>query len=75
MGIRSVGESRFANLRAVRKAFSDPETWYLRIPSLSMCENAVTLSQISLNSELETIKRLNEAAGRHKLKTPDHHHD
>jgi predicted amino acid racemase len=68
MGIRSVGESRFANLRAVRRAFSDPETWYLRIPSLSMCENAVTLSQISLNSELETIKRLNEAAGRHKLR-------
>lgn len=68
MGIRSVGESRFANLRAVRRAFPDPETWYLRIPSLSMCENAVTLSDVSLNSELETIRRLNEAAGRHGLR-------
>lgn len=64
MGVRSVGDSRFSNLRAVRRAFAQPETWYLRIPGLSMCENVVSLAQVSLNSERETIEQLNEAAAR-----------
>lgn len=62
MGVRSVGDSRFSNLRVVRRAFTEPETWYLRIPGISMCESVVSLAEVSLNSERETIERLNEAA-------------
>ncbi|HNR32387.1 MAG TPA: alanine racemase [Candidatus Hydrogenedentes bacterium] len=62
MGVRSVGESRLTHLRAVRRVFEDPETWYLRIPRLSMCNTVVTMAHVSLNSEIETIARLNEAA-------------
>ena len=65
MGVRSVGDSRFANLRAVRRRFTHPEIWYLRIPSLTNCDKVVALAQTSLNSELETIVRLDEAAARH----------
>jgi len=67
MGIRSVGDSRFANLRAVRRKFPDPKTWYLRIPSLTNCDTVVSLAQTSLNSELETIMRLDEAAARQRI--------
>ncbi|MBW7864635.1 MAG: alanine racemase [Candidatus Hydrogenedentes bacterium] len=71
MGVRSVGESRLSNLRAVHRVFREPETWYLRIPGMSMCRNLVSLAQVSLNSELETIRRLDEAAGmlevRHRI--------
>lgn len=68
MGIRSVADSRFANLRAIRRRFVNPEIWYLRIPSLTNCDKVVSLAQTSLNSELETIKRLNEAAARHETR-------
>ncbi len=65
MGVRSVGDSRFANLRAVRRRFTHPEIWYLRIPSLTNCDKVIALAQTSLNSELETIIRLDEAAAQH----------
>ena len=64
MGVHSVGDSRFPHLRKVRSLLNNPETWYLRIPRISMCDTIVKLADVSLNSEIETIERLNEAAGR-----------
>jgi len=62
MGIRSVGDSRLTHLRAVRRIFPEPGTWYLRIPRLTMCNTVVQLADISLNSEIDTIERLNSTA-------------
>lgn len=64
MGVSSIGDSRFPHLRKARRLLHDPETWYLRIPRISMCDTIVHLADVSLNSEMETIERLNEAAGR-----------
>lgn len=64
MGVRSVGDSRQMNLHATREAMPDCETWYLRLPHLSEIESVVSLSHVSLNSEIEVIKALNEEAKR-----------
>ncbi len=64
MGARSVGDSRLSNLRAVRRVFDRCETWYLRVPSPSAIEEVASKSDVSLNSELETIKALDAAAAR-----------
>jgi predicted amino acid racemase len=62
MGVRFVGESRLTHLRKVRRILHEPEMWYLRIPRLSMCGTVAQLADVSLNSEIETIERLNDAA-------------
>ena len=64
LGVRSVGDSRLTNLRSARDAMLDTEMWYLRLPHLSAIESIVTLSDVSLNSEIEIIRALNEEAGR-----------
>lgn len=63
-GVRSVGESRFRNLREIRKIDATQETWFLRIPNLSSVEDVVNLSDVSLNSEIRIIQALNEEARR-----------
>lgn len=63
-GVRSVGESRFRNLREIRKIDASQETWFLRIPNLSSVEDVVDLSDVSLNSEIRIIEALNEEARR-----------
>jgi len=62
MGVRSMADSRLANLQAVADLESDIETWYLRLPHLPQIDNIVALSDVSLNSEAEVIEALNEAA-------------
>jgi len=62
MGVQSVGDSRLSNFRVLRKTAPDAEGWYLRVPGPSSIENVTALTQVSLNSEIETISALNEAA-------------
>lgn len=64
MGVRSIGDSRLMNLRAVERIVPDLESWYLRLPHLSAIEEIVSLADVSLNSEIETIIALNEVAKR-----------
>ncbi len=65
MGVRSIGDSRLENIRIIERIVPEFETWYLRIPDLSSVPHVAALSDVSLNSELGTIRALNdEARGR-----------
>ncbi|MGD9546673.1 MAG: alanine racemase [Candidatus Krumholzibacteriia bacterium] len=64
MGVRSMADSRLANLGEVAALDGDIETWYLRLPHLPQIDNIVALSDVSLNSETGVILALNEAARR-----------
>jgi len=61
-GARCFGDSRLENLRAIKSAVPDSRSWYLRVPNLDKVEDVVKLTEISLNSELETIEALDKAA-------------
>ncbi|MCD6249237.1 MAG: alanine racemase [candidate division Zixibacteria bacterium] len=62
LGIRSMGDSRLANLQAIDKIIPDFESWYLRVADMSSVRNVVGLADVSLNSEIEVINSLNEQA-------------
>ena len=62
MGVTSMGDSRLYNLRTVEEIFPEYEGWYLRVPGPSVLDEVIGLSSVSLNSEIETIASLEEAA-------------
>jgi len=62
LGVRSMGDSRLANLQAIEKIIPDFEAWYLRVADLSSATKVVDLADVSLNSEIEVINLLNEQA-------------
>ncbi len=64
LGVRSMGDSRLANLKAIEKIIPDFESWYLRVSDLSSANEVATLADVSLNSEIEVIRILNEEAKR-----------
>jgi predicted amino acid racemase len=64
LGVRSMADSRLANLRAITRLVDDFESWYLRLPHLPAVPDIVELANVSLNSELRAIEALNEEAGR-----------
>jgi predicted amino acid racemase len=64
MGVRSIGESRLRNLRAIRSFAPEIESWYLRVPALASIHEVVELASVTLNSEAETIIALSEEARR-----------
>ncbi|SES88925.1 alanine/ornithine racemase family PLP-dependent enzyme [Anaerobranca gottschalkii] len=64
-GFKELADSRVENIKKLKGYFKDKvQTLLLRIPMLSECEEVVEYCDTSLNSELATIKRLNEVAGR-----------
>ena len=63
-GVKSVGESRLMNLRAIASVMPQTECWYLRPPHLSRVKEIVELTSVSLNSETGVIKAINEEAQR-----------
>ena len=66
-GIKRFGDSRIENLMNYQDL--PGEKWMIRIPSISLAEETVKYSDVSLNSEYETVKALNEAA---KLQNTTH---
>jgi predicted amino acid racemase len=64
MGIRSMADSRLANLQAVEDLPGEVETWYLRLPHMPKIPDIVRLSSVSLNTEIDVILALNDEAGR-----------
>ena len=64
LGIRSMGDSRLDNLRDIERIIPGFEAWYLRVPDMSSIEDVVAYSDVSLNSEIQVIKTLNEVAKR-----------
>ncbi|WP_290770533.1 alanine/ornithine racemase family PLP-dependent enzyme [Anaerofustis sp.] len=65
-GINKFADSRIENLENIKDM--DTEKWLIRLPSISQAEDVVKYSDISLNSEYDTIKALNEAAKHQKKK-------
>ena len=64
LGVRSMGDSRLENLAAIERLSDDVETWYLRLPHKTAIPEIITSSDVSLNSEIETIEALDEEARR-----------
>ena len=62
LGVKSMGDSRIENLRAIDRIFPDFQSWYLRLPHSTVIKEVIQLSSISLNSEIDTIMALNEEA-------------
>ena len=58
LGVRSMADSRLANLWAITRLVDDFEAWYLRLPHLSAVPEIVELADVSLNSEIGAIKAL-----------------
>lgn len=61
-GIKCLADSRIENLRNIVSL--NAEKWLLRIPAPSVAEDVVRYSDLSLNSEISTIRLLNEHAER-----------
>ncbi len=63
-GVAMLGESRLRNVRRLRAAGIDAEVMLLRLPLLSEVDDVVTLTQVSLNSHVQTVQALSQAAAR-----------
>lgn len=61
-GVRSLADSQLSNLRRMRAAGIDVDMMLLRLPRISQAETVVELAQVSLNSEVETVRALARAA-------------
>jgi predicted amino acid racemase len=64
-GCSMLADSRVKNLQKLREARFDVEHMLLREPMISEVEEVVRYADISLNSEIKTIKALNKAAKQH----------
>ena len=64
LGVRSMGDSRLANLEAIERIVPDFESWYMRVSDLSSVRRVAELADVSLNSEIAVIQALNEEARR-----------
>ncbi len=62
LGARSLADSRLENLSTIRDGLGEFEGWYLRPPMLSNVADIVRHSEVSLNTEIQIIRRLNEEA-------------
>ncbi len=61
-GINSLGDSRLKNIKKFKEAGLSAEFMLLRLPDPRRADEVVELADISLNSELITLKALGEAA-------------
>ena len=58
-GIKRIGDSRIINLKKLDGL--ECEKWLIRMPCISEAEDTVRFADVSLNSELETMKALEAA--------------
>jgi predicted amino acid racemase len=63
-GVRAIGDSRLENLARLREAGIGVPLWLLRSPVPALAEETVRLADVSLESEIETVRALAEAAVR-----------
>jgi predicted amino acid racemase len=63
-GVRFVATSRIDQLRSMRAAGIDAPLMLIRVPMLSEAEDAVALSDASLQSDIAVIRAMNAAANR-----------
>lgn len=65
-GITQLADSRLQNIINMKQSGVQAEFMLLRIPMMSEVEELVTYAQMSVNSELEVIEAINNAAGKQK---------
>ena len=63
-GVTSIGDSRIENIQRMRKAKVAGKFILLRTPLMSQVEQVVRYADVSFNTELAVIDKLNQAAGR-----------
>jgi predicted amino acid racemase len=63
-GVAAIGDSRLRNVTALRRAGVRQPVWLIRAPQPSEALDVVRLADVSLNSELETIRALDAACER-----------
>ncbi len=61
-GAAGIADSRLENVARMREAGVSTEFWSLRAPAPALAEDAVRLLDVSLESELETVRALDAAA-------------
>jgi predicted amino acid racemase len=61
-GVQSIADSRLINIRRMQAAGIETSYMMLRVPALSEVNDVVALVDISLNSEMETLKALSAAS-------------
>lgn len=62
LGIKQVSDSRVTNLKHIKKIDDNIETVYIKPPSKRYISSIVEFADISLNTEIETIKLLSKEA-------------
>ncbi|MCG8410916.1 MAG: alanine/ornithine racemase family PLP-dependent enzyme [Bacteroidales bacterium] len=62
LGVKQICDSRVANLKVIKEIDSSIETIYIKPPSKLGVKNIIKYADISINTEFETIKLLNEEA-------------
>lgn len=62
LGIKQVSDSRVTNLKRIKKIDKSIETIYIKPPSKKFVSSIVKFADISLNTEIETIKLLSQEA-------------
>ncbi len=62
-GFKSMADSRLGNLRSLRENAPGVQLGLLRLPAISRAPEVVSLADVSLNSEIETLRALDSAAG------------
>lgn len=62
LGVKSLADSRLENLSAIRDGLGDFEAWYLRPPEITSAAEIVAQADVSLNTEIRIIRKLNEEA-------------
>jgi predicted amino acid racemase len=61
-GVKALADSQLSNIRRMRAAGIDVDMMLLRLPRISRADAVVELAQVSLNSEVETVRALSRAA-------------
>lgn len=67
-GIKSIADSRLENLKAITEAGIEAEKWYLKPPHPDELEEVIKYSDVSLNTELNTVIEINKASEKSGLK-------
>lgn len=68
LGIKQICDSRISNLKTIKEINPDIETIYIKPPAKLSISRIVKYADISMNTEIETIKRLsNEAQKQNKI--------
>ena len=63
-GVKSIGTSRLEQFEGIRERHPDISLMLIRTPMLSEIEDVVRLTDISLNTEIQVIRALDEEAKR-----------